>query len=62
LDYRQTFAILAVAGFRVFHMLAGGKTLYIDDLATDGDNRSSRLGSALFEWAAGYARTLVAIP
>lgn len=57
--YRLVFledggSILAVAGFRIVHMLATGRTLYVDDLVTDATERSSGHGSELFRWLAEY--------
>jgi GNAT superfamily N-acetyltransferase len=37
----------AVAGFRILHNLAWGRTLYVDDLATRAEFRGRGLGSAL---------------
>jgi GNAT superfamily N-acetyltransferase len=39
-----------VAGFRVAHMLAHGRHLYVDDLVTDETHRGSGAGRRLFEW------------
>ncbi|MCC7292877.1 MAG: GNAT family N-acetyltransferase [Phycisphaerales bacterium] len=48
--------IVAVAGFRLFEMLAWGRALYVDDLVTDADSRSKGYGDALFEWLTAHAR------
>lgn len=48
--------IVAVAGFRLFEMLAWGRALYVDDLVTDAESRSKGYGEALFEWLIAYAR------
>jgi GNAT superfamily N-acetyltransferase len=47
--------IVAVAGFRILHMLASGKTLYVH-LATDQSHRSKGFGETLLKWLANYAR------
>ncbi len=50
--------VLALAGFRLYHMLvAGGKTLYVDDLVTASERRSGALGAELLRWVAAYARS-----
>jgi GNAT superfamily N-acetyltransferase len=48
----------AVAGFRVGHMLAWGRFLYVDDLSTLPDARRRGHGRALLEWLAEEARRL----
>ncbi len=48
--------VVSVAGFRIMHMLASGKTLYIDDLVTDEGARSRGFGKALVLWLANYGR------
>jgi len=49
--------VLALAGFRIYHMLvSGGKTLYIDDLVTAASARSQAYGSRLIQWVEEYAR------
>jgi GNAT superfamily N-acetyltransferase len=47
---------VACAGFRVFWMLARGRNLYVDDLATLPDERSKGWGGRLFEWLEAEAR------
>lgn len=42
--------VVGVAGFRIYHMLATGKTMYVDDLVTDGNARSQGIGEALLKW------------
>lgn len=59
--YRLAFAetegaVVAVAGFRVIHMLSSGKTLYVDDLVTDVACRSQGVGEALLKWLVELAR------
>lgn len=49
-------AVAAVAGFRVLEMLATGRTLYVDDLVTDEQQRSQGHGKAMLDWLQGYAR------
>ncbi len=49
-------AVRAVAGYRIMDMLAGGRTLYVDDLVTSGDERSRGHGHALFAWLVEQAR------
>ncbi|MBI2381787.1 MAG: GNAT family N-acetyltransferase [Gammaproteobacteria bacterium] len=46
----------ALAGFRIHHKLVSGKTLYVDDLVTDGDSRSAGHGAALIAWLRNYGR------
>jgi GNAT superfamily N-acetyltransferase len=48
--------IVAVAGFRVYHMLATGKTVYVDDLVTDAHSRSQGFGEALLKWLIELSR------
>jgi GNAT superfamily N-acetyltransferase len=48
----------AVAGFRVGHMLAWGRFLYVDDLSTLPVARRRGHGRALLEWLAEEARRL----
>jgi GNAT superfamily N-acetyltransferase len=40
----------AVAGFRVSHMLAFGRFMYVDDLSTAADYRGRGHADRLFEW------------
>jgi GNAT superfamily N-acetyltransferase len=49
---------VAVAGFRVGHMLAWGRFLYVDDLSTLPTARRQGHGRALLEWLAEEARRL----
>jgi GNAT superfamily N-acetyltransferase len=48
----------AVAGFRVGHMLAWGRFLYVDDLSTLPAARRRGHGRALLEWLTEEARRL----
>ena len=49
---------VAVAGFRIGHMLAWGRFLYVDDLSTLPAARRRGHGRALLEWLAEEARRL----
>jgi len=40
----------AAAGFRICDSLAWGRYLYVDDLITDQDSRSSGYAKQLFDW------------
>lgn len=48
--------VVAVAGFRTYHMLFSGKTLYVDDLVTAQARRSERFGETLLTWLVERAR------
>lgn len=48
--------VVGVAGFRIYHMLATGKTMYVDDLVTDGNSRSQGIGEALLKWLIELSR------
>ena len=48
--------MVAVAGFRLLEQLKAGLVLYVDDLVTDADARSSGHGEALLNWLVAYAR------
>jgi GNAT superfamily N-acetyltransferase len=48
---------VAVAGFRIGHMLAWGRFLYVDDLSTLPEARRRGHGQALLEWLAEEARS-----
>jgi GNAT superfamily N-acetyltransferase len=48
--------VVAVAGFRIYHMLATGKTMYVDDLVTDENARSQGFGEALLKWLIELSR------
>jgi GNAT superfamily N-acetyltransferase len=48
--------IRSVAGFRVIDNLAGGRILYVDDLVTDGSERSRGFGGLLLDWLTDRAR------
>lgn len=45
-----------VAGYRILDNLVGGRVLYVDDLVTDSQARSSGHGAQLFEWLVAEAR------
>ena len=49
---------MAVAGFRVGHMLAWGRFLYVDDLSTLPTARRRGHAGALLDWLAAEARRL----
>jgi GNAT superfamily N-acetyltransferase len=49
-------AVVALAGFRLIDNLVGGRVLYVDDLVTADAQRSSGLGSTMFDWLAARAR------
>ncbi len=51
-------SVSAVAGFRVFEMLAYGRVLYIDDLSTLPAARRRGHARALLEWCAEEASRL----
>jgi GNAT superfamily N-acetyltransferase len=46
----------AVAGFKIGHMLAWGRYLYVDDLVTAADRRGRGHADRLFEWLDDEAR------
>ncbi|MGI9088879.1 MAG: GNAT family N-acetyltransferase [Chthoniobacterales bacterium] len=46
----------AVAGYRIYHLLFSGRTLYVDDLVTRARDRSSGFGGQLFDWLVVEAR------
>jgi GNAT superfamily N-acetyltransferase len=48
--------VRAVGGFRVFSSLADGRVMHVDDLVTDGAQRSRGFGDRLFDWLADHAR------
>ncbi len=48
--------VRAVAGYRLYEMLAHGRVLYVDDLVTDEGARSRGYGAALFAWLVEQAR------
>ena len=49
--------VTTVGGFRVQHMLATGKTMYVDDLVTSAGARSKGYGKAMLRWLMELART-----
>jgi GNAT superfamily N-acetyltransferase len=49
-------AVRAVAGYRFYEKLFSGKNLYVDDLVSDGAQRSRGHGRALLAWLVGQAR------
>lgn len=48
--------VLCVAGFVVSSKLAWGKNIYIDDLVTDANHRSSGAGKCMMDWLKSYAK------
>lgn len=44
------------AGFRIAEFLAWGRVLYVDDLVTDEQQRSSGVGGCLLDWLVAEAR------
>lgn len=42
--------VRCVAGYRYYEMFATGVTLYVDDLVTDAEHRSSGHGKAMLDW------------
>ena len=48
-------AVRAVAGYRFGNNLAWGKYLYVDDLVTDGTQRSQGHGKRLLDWLCAQA-------
>jgi GNAT superfamily N-acetyltransferase len=53
-----TLHAVAIAGFRVGHMLAWGRYLYVDDLSTLSEARRQGHGRRLLEWLTEEARRL----
>jgi GNAT superfamily N-acetyltransferase len=49
---------VAVAGFRLLHNLASGRTLYVDDLSTLSEARGRGHAARLLEWCEDEARRL----
>lgn len=54
----ETAHAVAVAGFRVGHMLARGRFLYVDDLSTLPQARRRGYGIRLLEWLREEAESL----
>jgi GNAT superfamily N-acetyltransferase len=48
--------IRSVAGYRYGENLAYGKFMYVDDLVTNGDDRSKGFGKFLFDWLVAAAK------
>jgi GNAT superfamily N-acetyltransferase len=48
--------VVAVGGYRVMEVLASGRTMYVDDLVTDGSRRSHGYGKAMLQWLQARAR------
>ena len=49
-------SVRAVAGYRYYDKLFSGRNLYVDDLVTDGTQRSRGHGRTLLAWLADQAR------
>lgn len=49
-------AVRSVAGFRMYGMLATGRTMYVDDLVTDPACRSRGYGKVMLRWLMNHAR------
>jgi GNAT superfamily N-acetyltransferase len=49
---------LAVAGFRVYHLLMWGRVLYVDDLSTVPEARRRGYGRQLLDWLGEEAERL----
>lgn len=49
--------VRCVAGFREMEMLYAGRTIYVDDLVTDGAARSQGHGDAMLDCLAARARS-----
>lgn len=47
---------VAVAGFRIGQSLAWGRYLYVDDLVSVPERRSTGLGKLLLEWLKQYGK------
>ena len=47
---------ICAAGFVIETRLAWGKHMYIEDLVTDSERRSSGLGRVMMDWLKGHAR------
>jgi GNAT superfamily N-acetyltransferase len=56
--FEEASHAVAVAGFRVGHMLAWGRFLYVDDLSTLPEARRRGYGMRLLEWLTEEARRL----
>ena len=48
---------LSFAGFRIHHMLAHGRTLYVDDLVTDENEHGNGYGTRLLDWLIELGRS-----
>ncbi|MBD8528166.1 GNAT family N-acetyltransferase [Pseudoxanthomonas sp. CAU 1598] len=47
---------LGFAGYRIHHMLAHGRTLYVDDLVTEQNEHGNGYGTRLLEWLVELGR------
>jgi GNAT superfamily N-acetyltransferase len=48
--------VVSVAGFRLCRSLGWGRFLYVDDLVTDAEDRSTGCGGSLFAWLVQRAK------
>ena len=57
LVYAQVEGVVrGVAGFEEIESIARGRYLYVFDLVTDSESRSTGVGGALFDWLVALAR------
>ena len=49
-------AVTTAAGFRIMEQLVVGRVLYVDDLITDENLRSSGHGGQMLQWLRDYAK------
>jgi len=47
---------ICVAGFRLCRSIGWGKYLYVDDLVTDKERRSTGAGKTMFDWLCEWGR------
>ena len=53
---RQAAQVVCVAGFKIANNLALGKHLYVEDLSTREEARSSGYGAEMMTWLRDFAR------
>ncbi|MDC0994058.1 GNAT family N-acetyltransferase, partial [bacterium] len=51
---KENGSVVGVAGFVIGDKLAWGKHIYVDDLVTDEEKRSTGVGAALIGWLKEY--------
>jgi GNAT superfamily N-acetyltransferase len=49
--------VKCVAGYRISECLSYGRFLYVDDLVTDENSRSSNYGKQMMDWLVGEAKS-----